>query len=158
MTDFGTFHFVADSNRCADKPIFIKRKFNENHMTKYYTCYVIWIFLKHQPLKIYSAKLFLWLERGSIRHIWKKTSLWSQMASSNIKLFRNKLSKPTDENIKCNKYYLSSFSKTKKETITHISLNLIKTTLKKVISIKISNRQKTNISQTTNIFQKILKQ
>jgi hypothetical protein len=131
---FGTFHIVNDSNRCTDKLTFTtKRKFTETNMTKFKQLLCDKDFSETLntdcPDSAYDKFMSVFTDifneafpllktrfnkRYMKREPWVSTGLLTS-SRHKAKLFKKKLSKPTDENIKCYKNYLNVFNKTKRE-------------------------------------------
>jgi len=131
LTDhFGTFYIVNDSNRNTDKLTFITmRKFTETNMTKFkqllcdrdfseiinYDCPTS-AYDKFMSIykTIFNGTFYLlktlfnkkYMKRGP----WVSTGLLASVRNK-AKLFKKKLSKPTNENIKCYKMYLNLFNR-----------------------------------------------
>ena len=131
---FGTFYIVNDSNRNTDKPTFItKRKFTKTNMTKFkqllcdrdfseiinYDCpnsaydkfMSIYKTIFNETFPLLKTRFN---KKYMKRDPWVSTGLLAS-ARHKAKLFKKKLSKPTDENIKCYKHYLNLFNKAKRE-------------------------------------------
>jgi hypothetical protein len=131
---FGTFYIVNDSNRNTDKPTFItKRKFTKTNMTKFkqllcdrdfseiinYDCpnsaydkfMSIYKTIFNETFPLLKTRFN---KKYMKRDPWVSTGLLAS-ARHKAKLFKKKLSKPTDENIKCYKNYLNLFNKAKRE-------------------------------------------